>query len=104
MKGIYVLVIRVRENIKKQVGRLGEVHFEKGFYLYIGSAQRNLERRIFRHLLKDKKKFWHIDYLLEDSNVEISKIYYREAGKDWECKLASLVLGEPILGFGSSDC
>ena len=94
----------MKKNIKKYVGRLGEVPLKKGLYLYVGSAQGGLEKRIFRHLSKNKRKFWHIDYLLEDDNVEIVEIYYKELSKEWECKTASLISGEPILGFGSSDC
>jgi Uri superfamily endonuclease len=105
-KGIYVLVISVRKDISLNVGALGIVNFEKGLYVYVGSAQKGLEERIERHLGKNKRKFWHIDYLLDDDNVKVLKVFYERAGKSEECKVASEI-GERCVsaeGFGSSDC
>jgi len=105
-KGIYILVVSVSKDINVNVGALGSVNFEKGVYAYVGSAQNNLEKRIERHLRKTKQKFWHIDYLLDDANVEVLKVFYENAGKSEECKVANKI-GErcvPTKGFGSSDC
>ena len=106
MKGVYVLVISVSKDIRVSVGALGSVNFEKGLYAYVGSAQNNLEKRIKRHLRKVKRKFWHIDYLLENEFVGVVKVLYKEAEKSEECKIASR-LGEnsiPVENFGCSDC
>jgi Uri superfamily endonuclease len=105
-KGIYILVVSVSKDINVNVGALGSVKFEKGVYAYVGSAQNNLEKRIERHLRKTKQKFWHIDYLLDDANVKVLKVFYENAGKSEECKVANKI-GErcvPTKGFGSSDC
>lgn len=106
MKGIYILSIIVQENIALKVGALGKIDFKKGRYAYVGSAQNNLKKRIQRHLSKNKKKRWHIDYLLLNPNVKIENIHYKKAGKDEECKIAHMLSSfeEPIKGFGSSDC
>jgi Uri superfamily endonuclease len=106
MKGVYVLVISVSKNIKVNVGVLGSVDFEKGFYAYVGSAQNNLEKRIKRHLTKAKRRFWHIDYLLENEFVSVVKVLYEEAEKSEECRIASELSENnvPIRGFGCSDC
>ena len=45
MKGIYCLVINIHEKMKIEVGALGEIDFEKGTYIYVGSAQNNLKKR-----------------------------------------------------------
>jgi len=65
-----------------------------------------LEKRIERHLRKTKQKFWHIDYLLDDANVEVLKVFHKKAGRLEECKIAKNIseIGVPVKGFGSSDC
>ncbi len=107
MKGIYCLIIDVKKNIELKIGSLGRIEFKKGDYIYVGSAQNNIEKRVERHFSKNKKKHWHIDYLLADKNVKLKKYLYKKAGKKQECKLACsflLSFEEPIKGFGCSDC
>ncbi len=106
MKGIYVLAINLEDDISINVGALGKRTFKKGFYAYVGSAQINLEKRVQRHLRRGKRKFWHIDYLLESEAAKIAKVLYRQADKAEECRVASEISqkGEAILGFGCSDC
>jgi len=105
-KGVYILVVSVSKDINVNVGALGSVNFEKGLYAYVGSAQNNLEKRIERHLRKTKQKFWHIDYLLDDADVEVLKVFHKKAGRLEECKIAKNIseIGVPVKGFGSSDC
>lgn len=106
LRGIYILLILVKENTSVEVGSLGEILFERGSYAYVGSAQNNLEKRVKRHLRKSKKKFWHIDYLLENEQTEILEVYYKEAKKSEECRVAKEIekVGQPVSGFGASDC
>ena len=106
MKGVYILVISVSKDVTVKVAALGDVNFEKGSYAYVGSAQQGLEKRVKRHLRKAKRKFWHVDYLLNDDAVRVLKVFYKEATKSDECRLATK-LGErgiPIADFGCSDC
>jgi len=105
-KGVYILVVSVSKDINVNVGALGSVNFEKGLYAYVGSAQNNLEKRIERHLRKTKQKFWHIDYLLDNADVEVLKVFHKKAGRLEECKIAKNIseIGVPVKGFGSSDC
>lgn len=65
-----------------------------------------MEKRIERHLRKTKQKFWHIDCLLDDGNVQVLKGFYKYARKSTECKVASRIAERSvsIKGFGSSDC
>ena len=106
MKGIYLLVIRVDKDLKLKVGSLGKVNFEKGIYVYVGSAQNNLEKRIKRYKSKRKKIFWHIDYLLNNKFSEIIKVFYKKTEKSKECETAKKLIkyGIPVNHFGSSDC
>jgi len=106
MRGVYYIIIKVLNNINIKVGALGYMLFNKGYYVYIGSAQNNLEKRVSRHIIKRKKKRWHIDYLTSNKNVAISKLFYKKAKNEFECKIALLLSkdSEPIKGFGCSDC
>jgi len=106
MKGIYVLIIAIDNDISVDTGALGTLKFEKGLYAYVGSAQKNLEERVKRHLKTEKTKFWHIDYLLDNPCAKVLKVFYKKAGRPEECKIAKQLAkkGFPIRGFGSSDC
>jgi Uri superfamily endonuclease len=106
LKGIYILIIQISKTIRPKIGALGELTFPAGLYAYVGSAQNNLELRVKRHLGKEKRLFWHIDYLLNNEAAKIIDIYCRQGGKTEECHIASLLEknGEPITCFGCSDC
>ncbi len=106
MKGIYVLIISVDRDTEAEIGKLGEIVFRKGLYAYVGSAQNGIEKRVSRHLSDDKKLRWHIDYLLSDEHVKVLKVFYSNAEKEEECRIAGELaeLGKPMYGFGCSDC
>ena len=106
MKGIYVLIIQLNRDLETNFGRLGRLHFRKGLYAYVGSAQNSLETRIRRHFKREKRKFWHIDYLLDSPETRIIETYISKANKERECELAGelSIVGNSIAGFGSSDC
>ncbi len=106
MKGIYSLIIRLNEDVNVVVGSLGKTNFKKGIYVYVGSAQANLEQRVKRHLRRDKRLFWHIDYLLNSDAAKIVEVLYMQGDKASECAVAKhiSVVGEVMNGFGCSDC
>lgn len=106
MQGIYVLIIRLSRETDVAVGRLGNLHFPKSLYAYVGSAQTALEKRVERHLKREKRMFWHIDYLLQNPASKIVRIFYEPASRAEECKLAKQIeaKGEAVASFGSSDC
>jgi Uri superfamily endonuclease len=106
LRGIYVLLVQVEKNVEVKVGALGTITFSKGLYAYVGSAQANMEKRIKRHLRNEKRKFWHIDYLLDDPKARILRVFFKEGNKTEECKTADCISeeGKPIASFGSSDC
>jgi Uri superfamily endonuclease len=104
MKGSYILVIKLKQKKEIQIGKLGKILFKKGFYIYVGSALNGLEQRINRHLKKNKKTHWHIDYFLDFA--DIIDILYKESETKVECDIAS-ILNKKLLTipyFGSSDC
>ena len=105
-KGVYVLIIAVGRDVTVNVGALGEVCFEKGLYAYVGSAQKDLKKRVERHLRKIKRRFWHIDYFLGNDAVRVQTVFRKEAGKADECQIAQALdeTGSPMKGFGSFGC
>ena len=98
----YQLFINVEKEIDLIIGKLGRFIFPIGSYVYTGSAQKNMNKRIERHLSKNKKLHWHIDYLLNNDAVQIIDIKKSEI---IECSLNQKTNGVIIIkGFGSSDC
>jgi Uri superfamily endonuclease len=63
MIGVYVLLIWVKIKTTIRIGKLGPLMFGRGLYFYVGRALKGLEARIEKHLRRNKKHFWHIDYL-----------------------------------------
>jgi Uri superfamily endonuclease len=107
MNGAYILVMKLKSNKNIRVGSLGKLEFNKGFYCYVGSAigSTTIENRCKRHLMKNKKMKWHIDYLRKE--VEIVNIFGIPSRNKIECKIARKILKKAdsfIPKFGSSDC
>ena len=105
--GIYNLIIKLSKSRKIRIGCLGTFVFPKGFYVYTGSAQNGLGKRINRHHSSKKKFHWHIDYLL--SCAKIVEVCKHAGNKKAECKLNQLISegnGARVVAnrFGSSDC
>jgi Uri superfamily endonuclease len=103
----YIVLVKVRKNTSVTVGRLGETALHRGFHLYIGSAKRTLEKRIERHLRKEKTLHWHIDHVLASHSNSVLEVWTRAA--DLECKTARAIhqlpqAGVVKRGLGSSDC
>ncbi len=98
----YQLFIIVTKEIELKVGKLGKLIFPIGSYVYTGSAKKNIDKRIERHLSKKKNLHWHIDYLLNSDAVQIINI---KKSQMTECNLNKKTKGTIIInGFGSSDC
>jgi Uri superfamily endonuclease len=103
----YLLIMQGNVACRLWVGALGEVCLEPGWYLYVGSARRYLDARLRRHLRLEKRRRWHIDYLLAEGALKIKEIWLGEAGA--ECRLAGSLLALPEVTrprprLGASDC
>ncbi|MCG7920659.1 MAG: GIY-YIG nuclease family protein [Candidatus Thiodiazotropha lotti] len=92
-----------------QVGRLGLCDFVRGWYLYVGSAfgPGGVAARCAHHRRISLRPRWHIDYLRAATNLR--QIWYSNDPRRREHQWAALLgeplgLGQPIGGFGSSDC
>lgn len=108
--GLYVFVMRLREPDFIKVGALGRFHFPAGWYLYTGSATRNLHKRVERHWSLKKKVRWHLDYLSTAATGEpVGAVLLPGGAGMTECELnravQQMVGGQaPAPGFGASDC
>jgi len=104
MKGTYLLVLKLSNDISVMVGKRGVLDFKKGFYVYVGSALQGFDQRIRWHLRLEKKTHWHIDYLRAYS--EVVAIFYKENTVKEECIIAQAFQRyfDNIPGFGCSDC
>ena len=103
--GIYIAIFHLPKTGKITVGKPGTFNFRKGFYFYVGSAQRNLSARLERHARKKKPLRWHIDYL--SAKAKMLGAITIPGPQDLECQLAkklSNMFESPVPGFGTSDC
>jgi len=104
-RGSYLLILNLKRNRKIDIGKLGEVHFRKGFYIYVGSAMANLSKRMERHRHLRKQHHWHIDELR--AIAEFHSILAIRSSDRLECEIAeamSEIAEWSIPGFGSTDC
>jgi Uri superfamily endonuclease len=116
----------VSKSIEIQIGKIGLCSFKSGYYSYVGSAiyaQNRLQeiihsktnrpdlllKRVLRHAkpMIDKRRHWHIDYLLENEGVILERIICIPSIIREECLIAQQIrelAQDQILGFGCSDC
>jgi len=98
----YQLNIRISQPVTIVIGRLGTYHFPAGNFVYTGSAKRNMEARVARHLRAEKTLRWHIDYLLCAPGVSVTGV---ERSAQPECEVNQGTAGSmPVAGFGAGDC
>ena len=108
-KGYYLLIIQVTRNLSIMVGRLGEFSFKKGYYIYVGSAHgaSGIRGRVKRHLIKNKKRVWHIDNLTINENVAVKSIITicseTLKGESFLSTNLMKVFNSAVPRFGSSD-
>lgn len=105
MTGSYLIVAFLHVACELTFGRK-KTHFPRGWYIYVGSGMKGLEKRIVRHLSPIKKKHWHIDYFLEKAWIEA--IVVMPSPQREECKKSRLLeaIGGRVVArkFGSTDC
>ena len=114
MRGSYILMMKIDDDSRIRIGKLGLIDFSKGYYCYIGSAlgkSINLENRIERHKKLGKEKSgkvkWHIDYFLVNPNTSIFNVVTIQSKEKMECDISrkiEKIADKSIEGFGCSDC
>lgn len=111
-KGAYGLLIRVAKRVELEVAGKKRV-FKSGYYVYSGSAQNGLEKRLRRHCSRslaagsDGKNHWHVDCLMDVGKL-LDFWILPAVNKTAECELAGIHAGWPggesVDGFGAADC
>jgi sugar fermentation stimulation protein A len=105
-RGSYLVALDLLAPAQIEVGSLGLLSFKAGWYVYAGSAQKNLSQRVARHLRHGRKGLhWHIDYLTAQAGKIIGLPIASQ--DNLECELAAglrNIGGEAVQHFGSSDC
>jgi sugar fermentation stimulation protein A len=105
VKGSYCIAAFLPEDSDIEIAKLGTFSFPRGMYVYTGSALSSLESRIGRHIGKEKKMKWHIDFFLEEAEA-LGFIPIVSTERE-ECSVNSKFLEKGNVlakGFGSSDC
>ena len=103
---LYIVLTRVPRRSTLQVGSLGPVTLDRGWYAYVGSAARAREARVARHLAREKPLRWHADYLFAAFPAVGAWFVDGAAG---ECALAGALAALPGAQrrprrFGAGDC
>jgi sugar fermentation stimulation protein A len=104
-RGSYLLILKLREGKSITVGKMGNIAFPPGYYIYVGSAMANLTARMERHRRLRKNHHWHIDYFRQEAEFEAALPV--RASVSLECPMAEAmgkIADWSISGFGSSDC
>ena len=107
--GTYALVLSCRTNARIQVGRLGTMRLQRGYYVYLGSAlgAGGLRARIAHHQKRSTRPHWHIDYLRAHTQIQCIWFSYGERRREHQWARAMLTMRGAkvaLLGFGASDC
>jgi sugar fermentation stimulation protein A len=103
--GLYLLLLHLARGTRLEAGVLGWCDFAAGWYVYAGSARRNLSQRLARHLRLAKRRHWHVDALREAAD-QVRALPIRGT-RGCECELAAAVRAiadASLPRFGSSDC
>ncbi len=104
-RGSYMILFKINNDQDIDTGSLGRVRFKRGYYIYTGSAMKNLCSRIERHKRKLKNKFWHIDYLT--GHGQYINAFAIRTSERIECQIADKmheICEWTIANFGASDC
>ena len=105
--GTYILLVELPTRTAIDVGKLGRLDFEAGFYAYVGSARGpgGLSARLGRYFAGPEHKHWHIDYLLEYAKAPGA--LRRVERRRLECEWARWLRARGhvhVSRFGTSDC
>lgn len=107
--GTYALILSCASKARIQVGRLGIMQLQHGYYVYLGSAlgPGGLRARIAHHQKLSTRPHWHIDHLRAHTRILSVWLNYDGRRHEHEWALALQKVKDatiPFRGFGASDC
>ena len=100
MRGGYLLILYLKRPILLST-KSKNFKLTSGYYIYVGSAMNSLLGRIKHHEKVSKKFHWHVDFLLKEAELLFSVMI--TCFRSPETMVSSLLLGQPIPHFGSTD-
>jgi len=107
--GTYALILSSTAEKPVNIGKLGTLKLEPGFYVYVGSAfgPGGLQARVKHHIHQCGRPHWHLDYLRPA--LSVCEIWYTYDQTRREHQWATIHLQTrgsilPLPGFGASDC
>ena len=103
--GDYMAVLHVKRETACEVGSLGRLTFSPGYYVYVGSAKKNLAARLARHSRVRKKMHWHLDYLrrIADITATVPVRTVDDLEHDLARRLEKIAVSS-VERFGCTDC
>lgn len=106
--GTYVLVLQSMVCRQIEIGRLGTMQVEAGYYLYVGSAfgPGGVKARVAHHMRIATRPRWHIDYLRQVCQLKAVWYGYDEVHREheWVGVFESMSrVSVAMKGFGASD-
>ena len=90
--GAYGVLFQLERDVTLATGRLGEISYPRGWYVYLGSAMGGISGRLKHHLGPHTRIFWHIDYILPKGKPVA--VVVGETDQRVECQLASYLRGQ----------
>jgi Uri superfamily endonuclease len=107
--GTYALILSCGTNAPIQIGRLGTMQLQRGYYIYLGSALRpgGLRARIAHHQRLSTRPHWHTDYLRAHTWFPSVWLSYDGKRNEHEWARAMQTVKDATIrfpGFGASDC
>ena len=107
--GTYALILESASEGLIEIGKLGQLLLQPGYYVYAGSAfgPGGIKARVAHHTRISQRPHWHIDYLrpallLDEVWYSYDSEKHEHRWADTFCRLKGATL--PIAGFGASDC
>ena len=109
LPGTYALILVSSSDRLIEIGKLGRLLLQPGYYVYTGSAfgPGGIKARIAHHARISQRPHWHIDYLR--SFLLLDEVWYSYDSERHEHQWADTfrhLKGAtlPLAGFGASDC
>lgn len=109
LPGSYALLFHCDDTVDIDVGALGQLNLQPGFYVYVGSAfgTGGVAARVTHHCQISQRPHWHLDYLRPHLRLLEIWCTYDTVRREhqWVGQLAGLRgARQPYPGFGASDC
>jgi Uri superfamily endonuclease len=103
------MVLNNPESRELTVGSLGTIQWPAGWTYYVGRAHYGWSSRLKRFTDEEQSLHWHVDYLVNQTSVDMTHLLPFQESGERECDLARWFRNRKstrrlAADFGSSDC